>query len=106
MHNVTPMPSRNDNGEQEPAPRWFLAGMMGFIAWWLALTLPFMLYGSNTLFFLLYTWPFFLSLLPVCVLTGIALNILFREHLFWMLLITVTVAFLLFWLLFILLTHW
>ena len=106
MHNVTPMPSRNDDKNQEPDPGWFLAGSIGFIAWWLALALPFLLYGSNTLFFLLYTWPFFLALLPLCVLTGIALGSLLRGHLFLMLLLTIAVAILLFWLLFMLLISW
>ncbi|XCW72725.1 DUF3561 family protein [Kosakonia cowanii] len=47
---------------------------MGFVAWLLALAIPFLLYGSNTLFFLLYTWPFFLALMPVSVVVGIALH--------------------------------
>jgi hypothetical protein len=33
---------------------------VGFISWLLALGIPFLIYGSNTLFLLLYTWPFFL----------------------------------------------
>lgn len=38
---------------------WSLSGAaVGFISWLLALGIPFLLYGSNTLFFLLYTWPF------------------------------------------------
>ena len=45
---------------------WSLSGAaVGFISWLLALGIPFLLYGSNTLFFLLYTWPFFLALMPV-----------------------------------------
>lgn len=31
-------------------------------------------YGSNTLFFFIYTWPFFLALMPVAVVVGIALH--------------------------------
>lgn len=35
---------------------WSLSGAaVGFISWLLALGIPFLLYGSNTLFFLLYT---------------------------------------------------
>ena len=30
--------------------------------------------GSNTLFFFIYTWPFFLALMPVAVVVGIALH--------------------------------
>ncbi|EFZ52572.1 inner membrane ygbE domain protein, partial [Shigella sonnei 53G] len=32
---------------------WF-----GFISWLFALAMPMLIYGSNTLFFFLYTWPF------------------------------------------------
>ncbi|HHT3451030.1 TPA: DUF3561 family protein [Klebsiella pneumoniae] len=54
---------------------WSLSGAaVGFISWLLALGIPFLLYGSNTLFFLLYTWPFFLALMPVAVVVGIALH--------------------------------
>ncbi|XTZ39214.1 DUF3561 family protein [Salmonella enterica] len=54
---------------------WSLPGaVVGFVAWLLALGLPFMIYGSNTLFFFLYTWPFFLALMPVSVVVGIALH--------------------------------
>jgi hypothetical protein len=35
---------------------------------------PFSIYGGNTLFFFLYTWPFFLALMPVAVVVGIALH--------------------------------
>lgn len=56
-------------------PTWSLPGaIVGFVAWLLALAIPFLLYGSNTLFFLLYTWPFFLALMPVSVVVGIALH--------------------------------
>lgn len=35
----------------------FPGAVVGFVAWLLALAIPFMIYGSNTLFFFLYTWP-------------------------------------------------
>ncbi|VEB54872.1 membrane protein [Salmonella enterica subsp. enterica] len=38
----------------------------------------FLLYGPNTLFFFLYTWPFFLALMPVSVIIGIALHLLVK----------------------------
>ncbi|QJT82340.1 DUF3561 family protein [Kosakonia sp. MUSA4] len=52
----------------------FPGAVVGFVAWLLALAIPFMIYGSNTLFFFLYTWPFFLALMPVSVVVGIALH--------------------------------
>ena len=61
---------------------WSLSGAaVGFISWLLALGIPFLLYGSNTLFFLLYTWPFFLALMPVAVVVGIALHSLLNGKL-------------------------
>lgn len=54
---------------------WSVAGaFIGFLSWLLALGIPFLIYGPNTLFFFLYTWPFFLALLPVSVVVGIALH--------------------------------
>ena len=51
---------------------WSLSGAaVGFISWLLALGIPFLIYGSNTLFVLLYTWPFFLALMPVAVVVCI-----------------------------------
>jgi len=53
---------------------WSLPGaIIGFLSWLLALGMPFLLYGLNTLFFFLYTWPFFLALLPLSVVIGIAM---------------------------------
>ena len=61
---------------------WSLSGAaVGFISWLLALGIPFLLYGSKTLFFLLYTWPFFLALMPVAVVVGIALHSLLNGKL-------------------------
>jgi hypothetical protein len=39
------------------------------------------MYGPNTLFFFLYTWPFFLALLPVAIVAGIALLSLLKGKL-------------------------
>lgn len=41
---------------------------VGFLSCLLALGILFMVYGPNTLFFCLYTWPLFLALMPVAVL--------------------------------------
>ncbi|MBU5881502.1 DUF3561 family protein, partial [Vibrio cholerae] len=41
--------------------------VVGFISWLFALAMPMLIYGSNTLFFFIYTWPFFLALMPVAV---------------------------------------
>lgn len=61
---------------------WSVPGaILGLLSWLLALGIPFLLYGSNTLFFLLYTWPFFLALLPVAVVVGVALHSLLNGRL-------------------------
>ncbi|VTT26275.1 cytochrome oxidase subunit [Klebsiella pneumoniae] len=106
MQNVTPMLARKDEREREE-PSWsFPGGVVGFVSWWVALAIPFLLYGSNTLFFFLYTWPFFLALLPVSVLVGIATSVLLRGQLLWTMLITALLVICLFWLLFTLLSGW
>lgn len=72
----------------------------GFISWLLALGIPFLLYGSNTLFFLLYTWPFFLALMPVAVVVGIALHSLLNGKLLYSVSATILTVGLMFALLF------
>ena len=62
--------------------------------------LPFLLYGSNTLFFLLYTWPFFLALMPVAVVVGIALHSLLNGKLLYSVSATILTVGLMFALLF------
>ena len=76
MQNVTPIliDSKQSKQEREEPSYSFLGGVSGFVFYWLAFALPFLVYGSNTLFFLLYTWPFFLALMPVAVVVGIALH--------------------------------
>ena len=68
----------SDGAENEDPSYSMQGGFVGFVCYWLALAIPFWVYGSNTLFFLLYTWPFFLALMPVSVLIGIAFSMLFR----------------------------
>ena len=59
----------------------FPGAIIGFVSWLLALGIPFLIYGGNTLFFFLYTWPFFLALMPVAVVVGIALHSLLNGKL-------------------------
>ena len=103
-HNMTSLPACHEDRNLPPALKPFPAGVMGFLAWTLALALPFIFYGANLLFLLLYTWPFFLALLPICVFTGVAVSVLLRGQLLWTFLVTVVIAAMLFWLLFSLLT--
>ncbi|KJV27012.1 DUF3561 family protein [Pantoea sp. SM3] len=106
MQNVTPMLARKDERTPDESRSSLPGGVIGFLSYWCALAIPFMLYGSNTLFFFLYTWPFFLALLPVSVLIGIVLSLMIRGRLFWSGVITAIVVVFLFWLLFSFLSGW
>lgn len=80
---------------------WSLPGaVVGFASWLLALGIPFLIYGRNTLFFFLYTWPFFLALMPVAVVVGIALHSLLNGRLLYSTIITVATVVIIFGLLF------
>lgn len=65
-----------------------------------------LVYGSNTLFFLLYARPFFTALMPLSVLIGITLSMLLRGRLILTLLLTGAIVLCLFWLVFSFLTGW
>ncbi len=106
MPNVIPVPTHSDDLAQEEHAWPFPGGVIGFVSYWFALAITFLLYGANTLFFFLYTWPFFLTMLPVAVLVGIALNMVLRGRLLWTLIVTMLVVACLFWLLFSFLTGW
>ena len=72
-HNITL--TNNDSLTEDEETTWSLPGaVVGFISWLFALAMPMLIYGSNTLFFFIYTWPFFLALMPVAVVVGIALH--------------------------------
>ncbi|MEQ4450763.1 DUF3561 family protein [Kosakonia sp. YIM B13605] len=82
--NITIPRSQSLTTTTDEATTWSFPGaVVGFVAWLLALGIPFMIYGSNTLFFFLYTWPFFLALMPVSVVVGIALHSLLDGKLFY-----------------------
>ncbi len=72
---VPPPASNTENSWSLPG------GIIGFVAWLLALAVSFWLYGSNTLFFFLYTWPFFLALMPVAIVVGYAGHSLLHRRL-------------------------
>lgn len=106
MQNVTPMLARKDESTPDEPPSSLPGGIIGFLSYWCALAIPFLLYGSNTLFFFLYTWPFFLALLPVSVLIGIIFSMALRGRLLWMTPATAMSVVCLFWLLFSFLSGW
>lgn len=71
-HNITL--TNNDSLTEVEDTTWSLPGaVVGFLSWLCALAIPMLIYGSNTLLFLS-TWPFFLALMPVAVVVGIALH--------------------------------
>ena len=89
-----------DSAENDDPSYSFQGGSIGFACYWLALAIPFWVYGSNTLFFLLYTWPFFLALMPVAVVVGIALHSLLNGKLLYSTVVTIVTVVLMFGLLF------
>lgn len=71
-HNITL--TNNDSLTEVEDTTWSLPGaVVGFLSWLCALAIPMLIYGSNTLLFLS-TPPFFLALMPVAVVVGIALH--------------------------------
>ncbi|WJV56130.1 DUF3561 family protein [Pectobacteriaceae bacterium CE90] len=110
MQNVTPLlgseaSHRRDEDTQVSYP--FMGAIAGFSFYWLAFVLPFLVYGLNvTLFLMLYTWPFFLALMPLSVLIGVAYSILWQENTTLMILCSGITTVSLFWLVFALLTGW
>lgn len=79
--------------------RSFPGAIVGFVSWLLALGIPFLIYGGNTLFFFLYT-AFLLALMPVAVVVGVALHSLFNGKLLYSTLITIATVVAIFGLLF------
>ena len=66
-HNITL--TNNDSLTEVEDTTWSLPGaVVGFLSWLCALAIPMLIYGSNTLLFFFYTWPF------VAVVVGIALH--------------------------------
>lgn len=55
----------------------FPGAVVGFVSWLLALGILFCFMALTRCFFL-YTWPFFLALMPVSVIIGIALHLLVK----------------------------
>ncbi|WP_213991544.1 DUF3561 family protein [Sodalis sp. dw_96] len=103
---VKPISARgSERGTEEPA-YGFWGAMAGFLFYWVAFAVPILVYGANALFFLLYTWPFFLALLPLSVLIGIIVGTLLAARIWLMILCSGLSIFSLFWLVFSLLTGW
>lgn len=111
MQNVTQLTiSKTRPAQQEEddgVSYLFMGAVTGFSFYWLAFTIPFLVYGSNTtFFFMLYTWPFFLALMPFSVLVGVGFSFLLRGYLFYTLFATGLTVVCLFWLVFSFLTGW
>lgn len=102
FHDIT---GKKPEAEEDPSYS-MLGGLTGFAFFWLALAIPFVRFGSNTLFFLLYTWPFFLTLIPVSVLIGIAFSALFNGSLLKALPLTGLSVMCVFWMVFSFLSGW
>ncbi|MCV9878550.1 DUF3561 family protein [Brenneria izbisi] len=93
--------------DEEYVTHPFMGAVAGFSFYWLAFTLPFLVYGSNaTFFFMLYTWPFFLALMPLSILMGVGFSYALDGSAFYTLFATGLSVVCLFWLLFSFLSGW
>ncbi|KGD75075.1 membrane protein [Tatumella morbirosei] len=106
MQNVTTLPAKQHDTPVERPAASLSGGIIGFFAYLLALATPFFYFGASVLFFFMYTWPFFLALLPVSVITGIALSIWFNNRLVRTLIFTLLIVISFFWVLFSFLAGW
>lgn len=89
-HNITL--TNNDSLTEDEETTWSLRCRGRFYLWLFALAMPMLIYGSNTLFFFINTRPFFLALMPVAVVVGIALHSLMDGKLRYSIVFTVTVG--------------
>ena len=72
-HNITL--TNNDSLTEDEETTWSLPGaVVGSISWIFALAMPMFIYGSDALFFFIYTWPVYLALMPIAVEVGYALH--------------------------------
>lgn len=106
MQNVTPLLTRQPVPPEDRGGASLSGGVIGLFAYLFALITPFFYFGASVLFFFLYTWPFFLALLPVSVIVGIALSIWLNRRLVLTLLFTLLIVICCFWLLLSCLAGW
>ncbi|MGV3344667.1 DUF3561 family protein [Enterobacteriaceae bacterium LUAb1] len=91
--------SQDKGNDQRPLPD-FPGSIIGIICWWGALSTPFPFYGNNVWLFFLYTWPCFLALLPIAIVTGMGIFLLLQGRIIFCGLVTAFAVTCLFWLLF------
>ncbi|MBT0727981.1 DUF3561 domain-containing protein [Rosenbergiella australiborealis] len=81
-------------------------GCFGIFAYCLSLLSPFVAFGSSVLFFFLYTWPFFLALLPVAIFLGMAVSVWQPQKLLVTFILTLVIVSGSFWVLFYMFVGW
>lgn len=108
MQNVTQLSvSKRHRVRDDERTYPFIGAIAGFSFYWLAFVVPFLVYGSNaTLFFMLYTWPFFLALMPASVLIGVFFSMACKGNTALVILCSGAVIICLFWLVFSFITGW
>ena len=106
MQNGTSLLARQSVPPEEGSGASLSGGIIGFFGYLFALATPFFYVGASVLFFFMYTWPFFLALLPVSVIVGIAFCIWLNRRLLLTLVFTLLIVISLFWVLFSFLAGW
>ncbi|SLM64331.1 Putative cytochrome oxidase subunit [Dickeya aquatica] len=112
MQRATSLPdsesSCSDDEEPASSSSGALSGaLVGFCCYWLAFSLPFTFFGFNsTLLLMLYTWPFFLALMPLSVLIGMLFRVFCQHNIALMMLCCAITIPGVFWLVFLLIRGW
>ncbi|MEE3661299.1 DUF3561 family protein [Brenneria sp. g21c3] len=103
MQNVTRLTAANTDAvrDDDGVSPFLLGTGAGFCFYCLAFILPFLVYNANAAFFLLlYTWPFFLALMPLSLIIGAGFSYLFYPHIWYALSATALTVLSLVWLTF------
>ncbi|MGM3174730.1 DUF3561 family protein [Dickeya lacustris] len=112
MQRATSLPDSESScsDDEEPASSssgTFSGAVVGFCCYWLAFALPFACWGFNsTVFLMLYTWPFFLALMPLSLLIGMLLRVFCQRSTALMVLCCAVSVSGVFWLMLLLITTW
>lgn len=106
MQDLPQTPSEVPSVTSEWPSSLVAGGCFGVFSYFLALLSPFLAFGASVLFFFLYTWPFFLALLPVAVFSGMAISVWQKQKIILSFVITLIVVSASFWILFYAFVGW
>ncbi|ACS84675.1 DUF3561 family protein [Musicola paradisiaca] len=107
MQSVTPLSGSDAHSDLEEDTSSSSGALAGFCFYLLVFSLLLLMYEpGSTLLLMLYTWPFFLALMPLSILAGVVCRVLWPHHVVLMLLCCGGSIFAMFWLVFSLIVGW